>query len=126
MTDNRSAIATAIKQLGSPQPVSRQPKKETLMSFRDGGIYVALKLVSLFDKETQEYQKPVPKITFLIDGKYARIPVNSNWLKKFGEFITGLSEVIDGTDTEKYGDKKVDIEAVKKKLDPFRSVQNVQ
>ena len=54
--------AKAIDLLGEAKPVSREPMKDTLMSFREGHIYVALKMVSSFDKESQSYQQPQPKI----------------------------------------------------------------
>ena len=90
------------------------------MSFRDGDIYIALRLVSFFDKDPQEYQRPVPKITFFVDGKYIHILMDSKWLRKFGEFIIGLSEVIDSVDVDTNSDARIDIESLKRKMEQFR------
>ena len=54
MEMNTSAEAKMIEALGQAQPVSRQPKKETVMSFKNGPVYMGLKLVSPFNKDTQE------------------------------------------------------------------------
>ena len=44
MVDEIAARATEL--LGQAEPVSRQPRKETLMSFREGHLFMALKLVT--------------------------------------------------------------------------------
>ena len=104
---------TARALLGEAQPVSRQPKKETVMSFKHGSIYMGLKLVSPFNKETQEYEDPVPKIVFLVDGKYVRMPIDSELFGEFGGFLMKLSEVTDGI---RVPEKEIDMSEVMAKL----------
>ena len=72
MVDEIAARATEL--LGQAEPVSRQPRKETLMSFREGHLFMALKLVTPFDKGSQTYLDPIPKIVLMVDGKYVRGP----------------------------------------------------
>ena len=50
MVDEIAARATEL--LGQAEPVSRQPRKETLMSFREGHLFMALKLVSCSDRRS--------------------------------------------------------------------------
>ncbi len=107
----------AIELLGQAQPVSRQPKKETVMSFKDGPVYMGLKLVSPFDKDTQEYGDPVPKIVFLVDGKYVRMPLDSRLFGEFGKFLIKLFEVTEGI---KVPEKEIDMDRVKEMLSGLR------
>ena len=59
-----------VELLGEAQPVSMPPKKENLMSFRDGNVYMALRLVTPYDKDTQQYIEPVSKIVTMSVGVY--------------------------------------------------------
>ncbi len=106
----------AVELLGAAEAVSRPPKKDTLMSYRNGHVYFALKLVSEFDKESGRYLDPVPKIVAMFDGKYVRMPVDSILIKDLGEFLLKLSEAVDGVKVE----KDIDMDSVWKKLDQFR------
>lgn len=103
----------AMELLGRAQPVSRQPKKETVMSFKDGPVYMGLKLVSQFDKETQGYGDPVPKVVLLVDGKYVRMPLDSDLFGKWGEFLIKLSEVTEGI---RIPEREIDMDRVKEML----------
>ena len=102
-----------IEALGQAQPISRQPKKETVMSFKNGPVYMGLKLVSPFNKDRQEYEEPIPKVVFLVDGKYVRMPIDSELFREFGSFLLKLSDVTDGV---KVPEKEVDLEEVKAKI----------
>ena len=113
MEMNTSAEAKMIEALGQAQPVSRQPKKETVMSFKNGPVYMGLKLVSPFNKDTQEYEDPIPKVVFLVDGKYVRMPIDSELFREFGGFLLKLSDVTDGV---KVPEKEIDLEEVKAKI----------
>ena len=86
----------AVELLGEAMPVSRQPEKETVMSFREGHIAMSLKIITPFDKDAQEYRDSIPKIVLLVDGKYVRMPIDSKLLKDFGEFLLNLSQVVEG------------------------------
>ena len=89
MVDEIAARATEL--LGQAEPVSRQPRKETLMSFREGHLFMALKLVTPFDKGSQTYLDPIPKIVLMVDGKYVRMPVDGNLIGSFGRFLCRMS-----------------------------------
>ncbi len=103
----------AMELLGQAQPVSRQSRKEKVMSFKNGPVYIGLKLISQFDKDTQEYGDPVPKIVFLVDGKYVRLSLDSKLFGELGSFLIKLSEVTEGV---RVPEKEVDIEKVKEML----------
>ena len=119
MEMNTSAEAKMIEALGQAQPVSRQPKKETVMSFKNGPVYMGLKLVSPFNKDTQEYEDPIPKVVFLVDGKYVRMPIDSELFREFGSFLLKLSDVTDGV---RVPEKEVDMDTVREKLSSLKAV----
>ena len=109
--------AKAMDLLGRAQPVSKEPMKDTLMSFRDGHIYAALRMVSPFDKKTQSYQQPEPKITFMVDGKYIRMPIDAPLIKRFGDFLMKLGDVLEGVEIPQ---KEIDMDEVKRKMRSFQ------
>ena len=113
MEQSNSVADKAMELLGQAQPVSRQPKKETVMSFKKGPIFMALKIVAPFNKEKQEYEEPEPKIVYLVDGKYIRMPIDSKLFGEFGDFLKKLSELTDGI---KVPEKEIDIETAKAKI----------
>ena len=94
MVDEIAARATEL--FGQAEPVSRQPRKETLMSFREGHLFMALKLVTPFDKGSQTYLDPIPKIVLMVDGKYVRMPVDGDLIGSFGSFLCRMSEALEG------------------------------
>lgn len=109
----------AVELLGSAAPVSKPVRKENLMSFREGNIFVALKVISEFDRHTRSYSDPLPKIVFMVDGKYVRIPVDSELMKGLGEFLVKLGMVLEDVEIPQ---KEVDIDDVRRKLRRFREV----
>ena len=113
MEENSNVCSKAVELLGEAMPVSRQPKKETIMSFKKGPVYMGLKIVSPFNKETQEYEAPIPKVVFLVDGKYVRLPLDSDLFRDWGEFLGKLSAVTDGV---RVPEKEVNMKEVMAKL----------
>lgn len=109
--------AKAIDLLGEAKPVSREPMKDTLMSFGEGHIYAALKMVSSFDKESQSYQQPQPKITCMVDGKYIRMPIDASLIKRFGDFLIKLGDVLEGVEIPQ---REIDMDEVRKKMRSFQ------
>lgn len=87
------------------------------MSFREGNIFVSLKVVSEFDRLTRSYSAPIPKIVFMVDGKYVRMPVDPGLMRRLGDFLVKLGTVLDDIEIP-YED--VDMGAVKGRLDRFR------
>ncbi len=49
----------AVELLGAAQSVSKPTKKENLVSFRNSHVFVALNLVSQYNRESQQYEDPV-------------------------------------------------------------------
>lgn len=114
-----SIKSKAIALLGEAKPVSRQPGKENIMSIRRGHIFLALKMVAAFDKERQEYLELVPRITFLVDGKYIRMPLDSGLFTELGGFMIKLGKVLKDV---RIPEDDIDIEEVKRKLQAFKEV----
>lgn len=76
----------------------RNSKKESILSFKEGHVSMELKLVTPYDEASCRFLRPIPKIVFLVDGKYVRMPVDPVLLKDLGSFMGKLSEVIHGSD----------------------------
>ena len=106
----------AVELLGEAQPVTLQPKKQTILSFQRGNIYMGLKLVSEYDKSAGRYKEPVPKITLMFDGKYVRMPIDSSLIRDFSRFLGSLAEVVDGVDVR----HEEDPEEVNRRIEEFR------
>ena len=71
---------------------------------------MALKLVTPFDKVSQTYLDPIPKIVLMVDGKYVRMPVDGDLIGSFGSFLCRMSEALEGVkvprkeiDMDRYG-----------------------
>ena len=109
----------AVELLGSAAPVSKPVRKENFMSFREGNIFVSLKVVSEFDRQTQSYSDPFPKIVFMVDGKYVRMPVDSELMKGLGEFLVKLGTVLEDVEIPQ---KEIDMDNVRRKFERFREV----
>ena len=88
-------------------------RKESLMRFREGHVHMALKLLSFPDDEAGSNRSPVPRITFLVDGKYVRMPPDKVLLEDLGRFMVDLSTVLEGMDIPK---KTTDVESVKERI----------
>lgn len=121
------AIADAMGRMGEPSPVTYPTKKRNVVSFKGENMYMGLKLVSEYDKEKGEYLPPVPRMTFTVDGKYVRIPMDYHWLKRFATFISDLADIIKDVDVRYTGDGvNVGKEEAMRLLDEFRRKHCVQ
>lgn len=109
--------ARAVELLGQAEPVSRQPRKETLMSFREGHLFMALKLVTPFDKVSQTYLDPIPKIVLMVDGKYVRMPVDGDLI---GSFLCRMSEALEGVKVPR---KEIDMDQVLRRMREVSATQ---
>ena len=49
----------------------------------------------------------------MVDGKYVRMPIDSELFREFGGFLLKLSDVTDGV---KVPEKEVDLEEIKAKI----------
>ena len=118
MVDEIAARATEL--LGQAEPVSRQPRKETLMSFMEGHLFMALKLVTSFDKGSQTYLDLIPKNVLMVDGKYVRMPVDGDLLGSFGSFLCRMSEALEGVEIPK---KEIDMDKVLRRMREVSATQ---
>ncbi len=107
------------KPLGSGASRSKRTRKEVISSFRQGHVSVDLKIVTPFDEGSNEYLKPMPKIVFLVDNKYVRMPVDPYLLKGLGSFLHNLGEVFERASVP---DGRVDVPIV---VDKIREAMNV-
>lgn len=103
----------AVELLGTAQPVSKPTLKEDVMSFRNGHVYVALRMVMPFDRERNEYADAFPRITFLVDGKYVRMPIDSDLLMSLGSFLMKVGDVLKDV---KIPEKEINVEDVRKRI----------
>ena len=110
MTDNEDVLAQAREVFGTAQPVSKQTKKENLMSFRKGPVFIALRLVTPYDKAKQDYGEPFPRLTFLMNGKYVAFPMESGLLSDVADFMKQLAEVLEGVEVPR---PEADVERAK-------------
>ncbi len=92
---------------------SQGPAIDVKVSFRKGHVFVALKPAFHYDRESQQYEDPVPKITFLVDGKYVRRPVDSPIPKSLGKFLGDLGDILEGVEVP---ERSVDIEEARRIL----------
>ena len=92
-------------------------RRDTVLSFREGHVFMALRMVSPFDQNNGTYLDPIPRITFLVDGKYVRMPVDKNLLKKFGSFMVKLSDLLEGVDIP---EQELDFEEAKKAISEYK------
>ena len=91
-------------------------RRDTVLSFREGHVFMALRMVSPFDQDNGTYLDPIPRITFLVDGKYVRMPVDKNLLKRFGSFMDKLSELLEGIEIP---EQELDFEEAKKVISEY-------
>lgn len=73
------------------------------MSFREGHLFMALNLVTLFDKGSQTYLDLIPKIVLMVDGKYVRMPVDGDLIGSFGNYLCRMSEALEGVKAPRKG-----------------------
>ena len=88
-------------------------KKEKILSYKKGHVYMALKMVTPFDREKHNYGEPFPRITFLVDGRYVRIPLESDTLQELGEFMTKVGKSLEGV---KIPDDSISIAAARERI----------
>ena len=103
----------AVELLGPAQPVSKPTLKEDVMSFRNGHVYVALRMVAPFDRERNEYAEAFPRITFLVDGKYIRMPIDSGLLTSLGGFLMKMGDVLEGV---RIPEREIDVKDVRNRI----------
>ena len=109
----------AIEADGSlPKGSVSRTRKDVVLSFREGHVYMALKMVSPCDDSTETKFDPIPRIVFLVDGKYVRMPVDRALLKKLGTFMVRLSELLEGV---KVPEKEIDLEEARRIISGYNN-----
>ncbi|MBQ7701491.1 MAG: hypothetical protein IJT54_03720 [Candidatus Methanomethylophilaceae archaeon] len=111
MNDSMSTIRKPSKRKSS---LNTMTKKEDLMSFEEGHVRMSLRMITPFVRDGQIYADPFPKILFLVDGKYVRMPLDSGLLRDLGDFMTRLGAAIEGVDLP--GKAEDDIPLVRSRL----------
>ena len=81
---------------------------------------MALKLVTPFDKGSQTYLDPFPKIVLMVDGKYVRMPVDGDLIGSFGSFLCRMSEALEGVEVPK---KEIDMDKVLRRMREVSATQ---
>lgn len=77
---------------------SKETIKTPLLTFRDGNVYLGLKIVSKYDPNTGIRKDPVPRITFSVNEKFMELPHNGEWWRNFADFTVKMAEAMDGVD----------------------------
>lgn len=75
-----------------------ETKKFPVMSFSQGGVYLGLKLVSVFDKSKNVRRDPTPRITASFGGTFVEVPLNGKWWRAYADFVGKMAQAMDGVD----------------------------
>ena len=73
-----------------------------------------------FDKGSQTYLDPFPKIVLMVDGKYVRMPVDGDLIGSFGSFLCRMSEALEGVEVPK---KEIDMDKVLRRMREVSTTQ---
>lgn len=103
----------AIALPAATSAVVKKTKKEKILSFKRGHVYMALKMVTPFNREKNEYGEAFPRITFLVDGRYVRLPLECDTLKELGQFMTKVGTALEGV---KIPDDSMNMDAVRDRI----------
>ena len=103
--------ATAFPEVKST--AVKKTKKDKILSYKKGHVYMALKMVTPFDREINDYGEPFPRITFLVDGRYVRLPLESDILQELGEFMTKVGKSLEGV---KVHDDSISVAAARDRI----------
>ena len=115
-----------IQEMKSEMPQKATPsngrsRKENILSFREGHVYMALKMVSTFDEVNKVYKDPIPRVTFLVDGKYVRMPTDRRLLRKLGEFMVSVSDLLEGVDIP---ENNLDLDRARREIDRIKGISS--
>ena len=92
----------AQQNLGTEQvPGAVEDKSDRILVFNKGGVYLGLKLVQTFNVETGKYSDPVPRVTYIVNGKFNNIPLNGKWWREYADFVNKFADTLDGLDIER-------------------------
>ena len=103
--------ATAFPEVKST--AVKKTKKDKILSYKKGHVYMALKMVTPFDREINDYREPFPRITFLVDGRYVRLPLESDTLQELGQFMTKVGKSLEGV---KVPDDSISVAAARDRI----------
>ncbi len=110
---DESIISEAQEVLGVPKPVSKPPMRIPITKFRHGNIFVGLNMVADYDKKTQDYKVPQPRMTFIVGDMHPYLPVDAQLFKDLGKSFTDLGNSIENMEFPK---EEMDIEEIRAKL----------
>ena len=103
--------ATAFPEVKST--AVKKTKKDKILSYKKGHVYMALTMVTPFDREINDYGEPFPRITFLVDGRYVRLPLETDTLQELGEFMTKVGKSLEGV---KVPDDSISVAAARDRI----------
>ena len=83
---------------GVQTAVVNEPIKETIMSYSDGQIYIALKKVSTFDPVNNTYRSPRPKITSSFGGHFIEMGISGKRMRDLADFFDKLAQALEGVE----------------------------
>lgn len=89
------------------------------MSFREGHLFMALKLVTPFDKGSQT-SGPDSEDCPHGGRKYVRMPVDGDLIGSFGSFLCRMSEALEGVEVPK---KEIDMDKVLRRMREVSATQ---
>ena len=108
ITENGATALPAVK-----STAVKKTKKDKILSYKKGHVYMALNMVTPFDRNINDYGEPFPRITFLVDGRYVRLPLESDTLQELGEFMTKVGKSLEGV---KVPDDSISIAAARDRI----------
>ena len=108
ITENGATALPAVK-----STTVKKTKKDKILSYKKGHVYMALKMVTPFDRNINDYGEPFPRITFLVDGRYVRMPLESDTLQELGQFMTKVGKSLEGV---KVPDDSISIATVRDRI----------
>lgn len=96
----QKSIAQELKEVFGTVSASddTENKKFPIMSFSQNGVYLGLKLVSVFDKRTNKRRDPTPRITASFNGTFVEVPLNGKWWRAYADFVEKMAQAMDGVD----------------------------
>ncbi len=69
---------------------NKRTKVRNLVSFEKGNIRIFLRQITPFDEVSEEYVQPFLRLVSLVDGKYARLPLDKEILIELGGFLQSI------------------------------------
>jgi hypothetical protein len=118
MANLGNRISNAINNtFGAAQQMNENPTlKDNLMHFKKDKVYVSLVIKQYYDKKKGAYNEPVARLTCSADGVFFNLPLDTEFLRAYGEFMLDLAKALDGFKIDNTDISK-DVRAARKSLE---------